>query len=140
MNTLERFIFTEWHFDSKRLLALSKTMNLVDKKKFTIDIGELTWDEYFANTIRGVRQYLSKESPKNLEKARRKDKMLVNIIWIHLQYLTPAHLFYSLLGLHVALQLLFFYGVFKLIIGVTGISAAKAALVLPLFYYLFGLI
>jgi len=56
-------------------LALSKTLNLVDKKKFFIDIGELTWDEYFANTILGVRQYLSKEPPKNLEKARRKDKM-----------------------------------------------------------------
>lgn len=75
LNTLERFIFTEWHFDSKRLLALSKSLDHVDKKKFIIDIGELTWDEYFANTIRGVRQYLSKESPKNLEKARRKDKM-----------------------------------------------------------------
>lgn len=75
LNTLEKFIFTEWHFDSKRLLALSKTLNIVDKKKFFIDIGELAWDEYFSNTILGVRQYLSKEPIKNLEKARRKDKM-----------------------------------------------------------------
>ncbi|EDV55733.1 putative fatty acyl-CoA reductase CG8306 [Drosophila erecta] len=120
LNTLEKFIFTEWHFDSKRLLALSKTQNLVDKKKFFIDIGELTWDEYFANTILGVRQYLSKEPPKNLEKARRKDKIL--------------------LGLHVALQLSFWYGVFKLIVCLTGISSAKAALVLPVLYYLFGLL
>lgn len=62
-------------FDSKRLLSLSKSLDPVDKKKFIIDIGELAWDDYFANTIKGVRQYLSKESPKNLEKARRKDKM-----------------------------------------------------------------
>lgn len=47
----------------------------MDKKKFFIDIGELAWDEYFSNTILGVRQYLSKEPIKNLEKARRKDKM-----------------------------------------------------------------
>ncbi|XP_043643134.1 putative fatty acyl-CoA reductase CG8306 [Drosophila teissieri] len=120
LNTLEKFIFTEWHFDSKRLLALSKTLNIVDKKKFFIDIGELTWDEYFANTILGVRQYLSKEPPKNLEKARRKDKIL--------------------LGLHVALQLAFWYGVFKFIVCLTGISSAKAALVLPVLYYLFGLL
>lgn len=49
-------------------------------------------------------------------------------------------IFYSLLGLHVALQLAFWYGIFKLIIGVTGITAAKAALVLPVLYYLFGLL
>ncbi|XP_052838640.1 putative fatty acyl-CoA reductase CG8306 [Drosophila gunungcola] len=120
LNTLERFIFTEWHFDSKKLLALSKTLNPVDKKKFIIDIGELSWDEYFSNTILGVRQYLSKEHPRNLEKARRKDKIL--------------------LGLHVALQLLFWYGVFKLIVCFTGISGAKAALILPVLYYLFGLL
>ncbi|XP_017148619.1 putative fatty acyl-CoA reductase CG8306 [Drosophila miranda] len=120
LNTLERFIFTEWHFDSKRLLALSKSMDVVDRNKFVIDIGELTWDEYFSNTIRGVRQYLSKESPKNLEKARRKDKIL--------------------LGLHVALQLLFWFGIFKLIVWISGVSSAKAALILPVFYYLFGLL
>lgn len=46
----------------------------------------------------------------------------------------------SLLGLHVALQLSFWYGIFKLIVCVTGVSGAKAALILPVLYYLFGLI
>ncbi|KAH8404100.1 hypothetical protein KR215_009787, partial [Drosophila sulfurigaster] len=142
LNTLEKFIFTEWHFDSKRLLALSKALDPVDRKKFIIDISELTWDEYFANTIRGVRQYLSKESPKNLEKARRKDKMLVDLklLSVYLNIIAHFFEFFSLLGLHVVLQLVFYYGIFKLIIGLTGVSSAKAALILPVFYYLFGLI
>lgn len=77
LNTLEKFIFTEWHYDSKRTLALAKSMDPVDKKIFFIDIADLNWEDYFQNTILGVREYLSKESPKTLEAARRKDKMLV---------------------------------------------------------------
>lgn len=75
LNTLEKFIFTEWHYDSKHTLALAKSMDPVDKQIFFLDIGPLNWEEYFQNTILGVREYLSKESPKNLEAARRKDKM-----------------------------------------------------------------
>ncbi|KAM7343267.1 putative fatty acyl-CoA reductase CG8306 [Cochliomyia hominivorax] len=120
LNTLEKFIFTEWHYDSKRTLALAKSMDPVDKQIFFLDIGSLNWEEYFQNTILGVREYLSKESPKNLEAARRKDKIL--------------------LGLHVALQLFFYYGIWKLIIVAFGLSSSKAALVLPLVYYLLNLI
>ena len=75
LNTLEKFIFTEWHYDSKHTLALAKSMDPVDKEVFFLDIGPLNWEEYFENTILGVREYLSKEPPKNLEAARRKDKM-----------------------------------------------------------------
>ena len=120
LNTLERFIFTEWHYDCKHTLAFSKTMEPADRETFFIDIGDLNWDEYFSNTIMGVRQYLSKESPKTLEAARRKDKIL--------------------LGLHVAVQLGFYYGLWKLIIFVLGISSAKAALLLPIIYMLLGMI
>lgn len=52
-------------------------MDPVDKQIFFLDIGPLNWEEYFQNTILGVREYLSKEPPKNLEAARRKDRMLV---------------------------------------------------------------
>lgn len=75
LNTLEKFIFTEWHYDSKHTLALSKQLDPRDRETFFIDIGDLAWDDYFLNTIMGVRQYLSKESPKTLSAARKKDKM-----------------------------------------------------------------
>ncbi|TMW40769.1 hypothetical protein DOY81_014151 [Sarcophaga bullata] len=113
LNTLEKFIFTEWHYDSKHTLALAKSMDPVDKEVFFLDIGPLNWEEYFENTILGVREYLSKESPKNLEAARRKDKIL--------------------LGLHVALQLAFYYGIWKLIC-IFGLTSSKAALILPLVF------
>ena len=120
MTTLEKFIFTEWHYDCKRTLQLSKQMDPLDQETFYLDIGSLQWDEYFRNTIQGVRQYLSKESPKTLTAARKKDKIL--------------------LGLHVALQLAFYYGIWKLFICLFGLTAPKAALLLPIFYILMGLI
>ncbi|XP_017466419.1 PREDICTED: putative fatty acyl-CoA reductase CG8306 [Rhagoletis zephyria] len=120
LNTLEKFIFTEWHYDSKHTLALSKQMDPRDREIFFIDIGDLAWDDYFLNTIMGVRQYLSKESPKTLNAARKKDKIL--------------------LALHVALQLAFYYGIWKLAIVAFGLSNAKAALILPVAYFLVGMI
>ncbi|XP_067626555.1 putative fatty acyl-CoA reductase CG8306 [Eurosta solidaginis] len=120
LNTLERFIFTEWHYDSKHTLALSKQLDPRDREVFFFDIGDLKWDDYFLNTIVGVRQYLSKESPKNLAAAKRKDKIL--------------------LALHVALQLSFYYGIFKSFIVAFGLSNAKAALMLPVVYFLMNLI
>ena len=75
MNTLERFIFTEWHYDNKKTLQLAKGLDPRDKENFFIDIGELKWEDYFHNMLLGVRQYLNNESPKNLEAARKKEKM-----------------------------------------------------------------
>lgn len=56
-------------------MALAKNISAEDQERFFLDIAELNWDEYFENTIMGVREYLSKESPKTLPAARRKDKM-----------------------------------------------------------------
>lgn len=118
LKTLERFIFTEWHFDNKKTLKLAKSQHPMDKERFNIDIGELNWEDYFLNLHLGVRQYLNNEKPKNLEAARKKDKIL--------------------LGFHVAIQLLFYYLVWCLFGWVLGISNAKAALLLPIFYYFFS--
>ncbi|XP_055917447.1 putative fatty acyl-CoA reductase CG8306 [Eupeodes corollae] len=120
LNTLERFIFTEWHYDNKKTLQLAKGLDPKDQEVFFIDIGELKWEDYFHNMLLGVRQYLNKESPKNLEAARKKEKIL--------------------LGLHVLLQCLFYLGVWKLIGFAFGLSNAKAALLLPVVYALFGIL
>ncbi|XP_075165878.1 putative fatty acyl-CoA reductase CG8306 [Haematobia irritans] len=113
LNTLEKFIFTEWHYDNKLAVKLAKSMDPVDKEIFGIDIQSLSWEEYFKNMHMGVREYLNKEKPKNLDAARRKDKIL--------------------LGLHVALQLVFYYGLFKLICC-CGLPSSMAALVMPVIY------
>uniref|UniRef100_A0A1B0ARB9 Fatty acyl-CoA reductase n=1 Tax=Glossina palpalis gambiensis TaxID=67801 RepID=A0A1B0ARB9_9MUSC len=120
LNTLEKFIFTEWHYSNKHTMALAKNISAQDQERFFLDIAELNWDEYFENTIMGVREYLSKESPKTLPAARRKDKIL--------------------LGIHVVVQLGFYYGLWKIFMALFGISNAKAALLLPLAYTLLNLI
>lgn len=74
---LEKFIFTEWKFHNTNTQALAKSMSPIDQQLFNIDINSLRWEDYFINLAQGVRQYLNNESPKNLEKARKKDKMLV---------------------------------------------------------------
>ncbi|XP_055380230.1 putative fatty acyl-CoA reductase CG8306 [Condylostylus longicornis] len=118
LKTLERFIFTEWHFDNTQTLKLAKTLKPFDKQHFNIDIGELKWEEYFLNLHLGVRQYLNNESPKNMEAARKKNNIL--------------------LAFHVAIQLLFYYLIWCSFGWIFGISNAKAALLLPIFYYLFS--
>ncbi|XP_015432138.1 PREDICTED: putative fatty acyl-CoA reductase CG8306 [Dufourea novaeangliae] len=78
-NSLDRlrpFIFTEWKFHSPRLTELHKSLSEDDKQIFDLDIKPLDWEEYFVNLTQGVRTYLSNESPKTLQKARSKDKML----------------------------------------------------------------
>lgn len=75
LNTLEKFIFTEWHYDNKLGIKLAKSLAPEDQKTFCIDIGTLSWEEYFKNMHLGVREYLNKESPKNLEAAKSKDNM-----------------------------------------------------------------
>lgn len=74
---LEKFIFTEWKFDNSRTLEMHESLSKEDKELFTLDIRPLNWEYYFVDLVQGVRHYLSKENPKNLEKARSKDKMLM---------------------------------------------------------------
>ncbi|XP_073848812.1 putative fatty acyl-CoA reductase CG8306 [Musca autumnalis] len=115
LNTLEKFIFTEWHYDNKLGIKLAKSMDPVDQQTFCIDIETLSWEEYFKNMHMGVREYLNKESPKNLEAARKKD--------------------YILMWFHVAIQLGYYYGIFRLFLCF-GMTNGLAALFLPLVYFL----
>ncbi|XP_033222189.1 putative fatty acyl-CoA reductase CG8306 [Belonocnema kinseyi] len=74
---LEKFIFTEWKFYNPSTLELHDSLSAEDKRLFTLDVRGLNWEEYFVDLTQGVRQYLSKESPKSLTKARTKDKILM---------------------------------------------------------------
>lgn len=75
MNKLEKFIFTEWKYDNSKTLQVAKNQSEADKTTFYIDIAELKWEDYFLKMLLGVRQYLNNEKPKNLEAARKKDKV-----------------------------------------------------------------
>ncbi|XP_046421024.1 putative fatty acyl-CoA reductase CG8306 isoform X1 [Neodiprion fabricii] len=120
LSRLEKFIFTEWKFSNARLLELNATLSTVDKDKFILDIRSLKWEDYFNDLVQGVRRYLSNESPKNLGKARSKDKVLL-----------VAHLVLQagLMGL--------VWWIFKFLLASTW---TKTGLVVPLAYMIFSLL
>lgn len=115
---LEKFIFTEWKFDNSRTLEMHETLSSEDKKQFTLDVRPLNWEDYFADLTQGVRQYLSKEHPRNLEKARKKDKILM-----------VAHLVLQ------AVLLSFVWWITKSFLGSTW---TKTGWIVPLVYVLFN--
>lgn len=75
LGRLEKFIFSEWKFYNNQTILLHESLNEADKDKFTIDIRPIDWETYFIDLSKGVRVYLNNEPLKNLNKAKRKDKM-----------------------------------------------------------------
>lgn len=118
LNLLEKFIFTEFKFNSNKTTALIKTMSDADKAAYNIDISDLDWEDYFTDLVQGVRKYLNKEDEKTLEAARGKDTLLM-IIHLSLQLVL-----YSILWWFTSLLL--------------GVTMTKCGLVVPLFYVLFS--
>lgn len=120
LGLLAKFIFTEWKFSNARLLELHETLSAVDKNKFSLDVRPLNWEDYFVHLTQGVRTYLSHESPKNLDKARSKDKILM-----------VAHL-----ALQAGLLSLVWW-IVKILLATTW---SKTGWVVPLTYMLFSLL
>ncbi|KAG7214158.1 hypothetical protein KM043_001508 [Ampulex compressa] len=118
LRRLEKFIFTEWKFHNPRTLELSDSLSTEDQNLFYIDIKSLVWPEFFLELTQGVRIYLNKESPKNLDRARRKDKILL-----------VAHL-----GLQ-ALLLGLVWWIFKTLFALTW---TKTGMIVPLSYLIFA--
>lgn len=75
LTLLDRFIFSEWKFHNHRTVELIGTLSATDVQKFNCDMQTLDWEEYFVALTLGVRRYLSKEHPRNLERARGKDTL-----------------------------------------------------------------
>lgn len=118
LKLLEKFIFTEWKFHNNNTRAVIKQQSIMDKKLYNIDLATLEWEVYFINLSVGVRRYLSKEDPKTIEAARRKDKVL--------------------LALHVILQLSLYGLLWWLTAKIIGCTTAQCALVVPIYYILFS--
>lgn len=118
LKLLEKFIFTEWRFHNTNTRAVIKQQSVMDKKLYNIDLATLEWEVYFINLVNGVRRYLSKESPKTMDAARRKDKIL--------------------LACHVILQLSLYGLLWLLTAKIIGCTTAQCALVVPIYYILFS--
>ena len=117
LDRLKTFIFTEWRFHNPRTMELHKSLSETDKQLFGVDIRPLVWEDYFVDLTQGVRTYLNNESPKTLEKARAKDKILM-----------VAHL-----GLQAAI-LGFIWWLVKTLLASTW---TKTGLIVPLTYLIF---
>lgn len=118
LKLLEKFIFTEWKFNSDKTKALIKSMSDADKLEYNIDITDLDWEVYFDDLVLGVRKYLNKEDISTLEPARGKDTLLMI--------------------LHLLLQLFIYSTLWWLTSLLLGVSMTKCGLVVPLFYVLFS--
>lgn len=118
LKLLEKFIFTEWKFNSDKTRALIATLSEADKAEYNIDISDLDWELYFNDLVLGVRRYLNKEGPDTLEAARGKDTLLMI--------------------LHLLLQLFIYSTLWWWTSLLLGVSMTKCGLVVPLFYVLFS--
>ncbi|GJQ78026.1 hypothetical protein Trydic_g2374 [Trypoxylus dichotomus] len=120
LTRLEKFIFTEWTFSSKRTDDLHHWLCPSDQKDFSLDIKDLIWSDYFAELTKGTRIYLNKEDMKNLESAKGKDTLL--------------------LVLHLGLQAGILFLIWYLTSCITGSTMVKASVVVPIFYALSNLL
>ncbi|XP_068979197.1 putative fatty acyl-CoA reductase CG8306 [Bombus flavifrons] len=117
LDRLKTFIFTEWKFYNSRTIDLHDSLSEIDKNLFNLDIKPLIWESYFIDLVQGVRQYLNNESPKSLEKARSKDKILLVV--------------------HIGLQAVLLGLVWWLVKTIFATSWTAAGLVVPITYLLF---
>jgi fatty acyl-CoA reductase len=114
LNLLEKFIFTEWFFDSANTKKLIDKLTEADKKNFQIDITDLSWQDFFKNLNLGVRRYLNNEHEKTLPAARKKDTILFMM--------------------HCVLQATIYGGLWWLTSTVIGIPLTKCFYVIPILH------
>jgi fatty acyl-CoA reductase len=70
------FARREWSFPSNNLFALYDSMSDVDRQMFKLDIRQVNWRAYIHDSYMGIRRYLLKEDDANIEKARKRMKMI----------------------------------------------------------------
>ncbi|RZC35086.1 fatty acyl-CoA reductase -like [Asbolus verrucosus] len=120
LDRLEKFIFTEWRFDSKNTLELHNRLSKNDQEMFALDITQLTWLDYFKDLAVGARVYLNKEPLENLPAAKIKDNVLMIM--------------------HLTLQTLLFSLIWYMFACVSGMSMSSSVFIVPVAYFLFSLL
>ncbi|XP_028161341.1 putative fatty acyl-CoA reductase CG5065 [Ostrinia furnacalis] len=85
LNVLQYYTTKEWHFCNDRFLALRKRISAEDDRTFYIDFSTLSPDQYLRDYVLGTRQFVCKEDPSTLPRARKLHRMLVfNDLKLHI--------------------------------------------------------
>jgi fatty acyl-CoA reductase len=71
LKVLQYYTTRPWIFKNDNFKKLYNEMNDVDKEKFYCDLKQINYEDYILNYILGTRQYILKESPDSLPKARK---------------------------------------------------------------------
>jgi fatty acyl-CoA reductase len=70
LKVLQYYTSRKWDFKNDNFQSLYKELNDVDKKKFNFNFVEVQFKDFIRNYILGIRKYILKEKPEDLQKAR----------------------------------------------------------------------
>ena len=65
------FSTREWKFMDDNVLALSASLSQADRDAFPFDVRQIKWPLYIEHYVLGIRQFIFKEPPSSLPKARK---------------------------------------------------------------------
>lgn len=71
LKVLQYYTTRDWVFKNDNFISLNEELSCLDKEKFNCDLRQVNIQEYLLNYILGTRQYLLKETPESLPKARK---------------------------------------------------------------------
>jgi len=69
---ISNFSTKEWVFGEENTLGLWEKLSPIDKTIFEFDMRTLDWNQYFKDSVDGVRIFLFQDKPSTLPSARRK--------------------------------------------------------------------
>ncbi|XP_014293865.1 putative fatty acyl-CoA reductase CG5065 [Halyomorpha halys] len=65
------FSTREWKFLDDNVLALNSSLSQVDREAFPFDVRQIKWPLYIEDYVLGIRQFIFKEPPSSIPKARK---------------------------------------------------------------------
>lgn len=70
LKVLQYYTTKPWIFNNERLIGLRDKLNSYDREVFDFDMRKINWNEYLKIYILGTREYLLKEKPESIPRAR----------------------------------------------------------------------
>ncbi|XP_052868592.1 putative fatty acyl-CoA reductase CG5065 [Anopheles cruzii] len=71
LTILQYYTTKQWIFRCNNIKAMYERMSEEDRKRFYFDVAEINFESYLHDFILGARQYILKEGPETLPKARK---------------------------------------------------------------------
>ncbi|XP_068081071.1 putative fatty acyl-CoA reductase CG5065 [Anabrus simplex] len=78
--SLEYFTSQQWRFKDDNVRQLVTVLSSEDRQTFHFDVQDINWSTYLENYVLGIRNFIFKEHPGSLHKAR---KQLRKLFWMH---------------------------------------------------------